>query len=571
MGETPVGYEFYPGPISAAFAAAREKLQDIRFAERLAARDPALFTSDPAQEKMIAHRLGWLDSYKLMRKAVPDLKVFAEEITAAGIDQVVLIGMGGSSLCPEVLGKTYGLPAHLDSYVVLDSTAPAAVKSVSELIEPKRTLFVVASKSGKTVETRSHADFFFARQKGQVDNPGAHFAAITDSGSALDKWAKESGFRRVFLNPPDIGGRFSAISYFGLVPAALLGIDLNAVLDAAAAAAEPEATGGPAQEMGAFLHACGEQGRNKITFFSSRQTSPLTPWIEQLLAESTGKEGKGVFPIEGEPPGTVDTYGDDRAFVTTRFATENVEGGATLVSSLKSSGFPVAEIVLSEPDSLGAAFLQWEWATAAVGCLLNVNPFDEPNVTESKNNTARLLADFERSGNLPRWPEVACCDEFSLSARDTKAFSNKNVIEVLRQWCAGVCPGDYVALLAYLAADAELEESLVGMRRAFRDRRRVATLRGWGPRFLHSVGQLYKGGPPRGHFLVITGDPADDLPIPGRPYTFGELITAQASGDAAALAKRSRPVLQVQLTGDSVWAMKALKDNVIKAVEATAE
>jgi len=566
MENAPVRYEFYPGPVDAAFTAAQRNLQDVHFAERLTACDPGLFASDPTVQKAVANRLGWVNSYSRMRGAVPDLTAFAGEITAAGLNQIVLIGMGGSSLCSEVSGKTYGLPAHLESYIVLDSTAPAAVQTVSQLIDPQQTLFIVASKSGTTVETRSHADFFFTRQKDLVGNPGAHFVAITDAGSVLESWGTKSGFRRIFINPADIGGRFSAISYFGLVPGALLGVNLNVVLDATETAAKTESSGGPAQKMGAFLHACFEQARDKITFLPSPETAPLIPWIEQLLAESTGKEGKGIFPIEGEPPANAHTYGDDRAFVFTRFASEDNENLGNLTAELKASGFPVVEIVLSGRDSLGAAFLQWEWVTSAVGCLLKVNPFDEPNVTESKDNTKRLLAEFEKSGGFPRWPEVARCDSFSISTLEPKVFLDQDAGQTLTTWCAGIQPGDYVALLAYLAADAELEESLANMRCAFRDHLRVATFRGWGPRFLHSIGQLYKGGPTRGHFLIITDRPQDDLAIPGRPYTFGQLINAQAFGDAEALAKRTRPVLHVQLTGDVISAMRTLENDISEAV-----
>ena len=565
MGKAPVTIAFHPGSVTEAFHRAQQELHQRRFAERLLARDPSLFVSDPSHHPAIVNRLGWLESFKHMREALPELLTFAKEVTADGLNQVVLFGMGGSSLCPEVLGKVYGLPEHLDTYIVLDSTAPSAVEAAARVTEPDHTLCIVASKSGTTVETRSHTEFFLARQKDRTDNPGSHFIAITDAGSALEQLANQNKFRRVFLNPVDIGGRFSAISYFGLVPAALLGIDLHAVLDGVAEAAKAEAAGGFGQALGAFLYACAHEGRDKITFLASPETAPLIPWVEQLVAESTGKEGKGIFPIEGEPPGALKDCGDDRAFVCTRFAEEE-DACAPLLGEMQAAGFPVAEIVLGSPEGLGAAFLQWEWATAAAGSLLAVNPFDEPNVKESKDNTTRLLAEFEAQGQFARWPVATRAESFVLRAKGFSFSPNPDIAQILAGWLSGIHPGDYAAFLAYLAPDETLERELADLRRALRDRLHIATLRGWGPRFLHSIGQLYKGGPARGHFLVITHLPEDDIVIPGRPYTFGELITAQALGDTDALANRSRPLVQVELSGDPHAAMRKLRDLLFEAV-----
>jgi len=566
MGNAPVEYSFFPGPVSTAFGLAQEKLREMRFAQRLAAREPGLFKAEAEHQEVIRNRLGWLDSYVGMKAAAPELEELAKEVADAGLDQIVLIGMGGSSLCPEVFGSIFGLPEHLNTYVVLDSTSPDAVEAVVQLTDPRRTLFIVASKSGTTVETRSHADFFFARQKEHAATPGKHFIAITDAGSVLQSWANEEHFRRVFINPSDIGGRFSALSYFGLVPAALLGIDLTTLLGVAEFAAGAEAGGGPAQKMGAFLYACAQAGRDKITFIASPQTSPIVPWVEQLLAESTGKEGKGVFPIEDEPPGSLDTYGPDRLFVVMRFATEDDPELTNAIHELGGAGFPVAELVISEPNCLGAVFLQWEWTTSAVGALLGVNPFDEPNVMESKDITSKLLYDFAQEGEFARRPEIAGDERFLIFAPNPDDYAGMDISQILQKWVKGIQPGDYAALLAYLAADDEFEESLARIRTALRDKLHIATLRGWGPRFLHSIGQLYKGGPQRGHFLVITHQSEHDIAIPGRPYTFGQLITGQALGDAEALAKRSRPVLHIELRGEVFQALTDLADQVVKAV-----
>ena len=565
MNGTPLKIEFHPGCVQSAFQTAQGELQDCRFAKRLIERDPTLFKAEPAHQQVILNRLGWLESYRIMRELAPELQAFAREVAGAGLNQIVLLGMGGSSLCPEVLGKVFGLPAHLEGYIVLDSTAPSAVGQAARATEPHRTLFIIASKSGTTVETRSHTDFFFARQKDRTENPGSHFVAITDAGSILEQWGRQNCFRRIFLNPADIGGRFSAISYFGLIPAALLGIDLGAFLDGVEAAAKAEEADGPGRQLGAFLYACAAQGRDKITFLASPNTAPLVPWVEQLLAESTGKEGKGIFPIEGEPPGKADSYRDDRAFVVIRFASEK-NADAPLIAKLKGKEFPVAEMVLDRPESLGAAFLHWEWATAAVGSLLQVNPFDEPNVKESKDNTTRLLVEFEERGKFARRPEVARAEAFVLRATGLTFPPNTDAQHILSAWLSGIHFGDYAALLAYSAPDEQVEQEMAEMRRALRDRLGVATLRGWGPRFLHSIGQLYKGGPARGHFLVMTHVPDDDMVIPGRQYTFGELITAQALGDADALAARSRPVVHAELSGDIHAAMRALSVELLKAV-----
>ncbi len=566
MSDTPVSINYYPASAAEAFTVAGTRLNKLGFARRLSQHDPSLFSDEIKTRGAIVNRLGWLESFKTMREALPALESLTDDVRKSGLDQVVLVGMGGSSLCPEVLGRVFGLPDYLQTYIVLDSTSPEAVRNATAITDPARTLVIVASKSGGTVETRSHADFFFERQKQATDNPGAHFLAITDEGSSLEQWGREANFRGVFLNPADIGGRFSAISYFGLAPAALLGIPLEDLLTAAETVQQQEQASGPAGELGAFLVACADLGRDKITFLPSPGTAPLIPWVEQLLAESTGKGGRGIFPIEGEPAGTPAHYAADRAFVFTRFADEPEMSATT--AEFAAAGFPAVEIVYADRPALGGAFLQWEWATAAAGCLLGVNPFDEPNVTESKNNTGRLLEEFAESGQLPIWPKVAEAARLSVRAPDEFAGQTIDLPTILAEWCKKIKPGDYVALLAYLASAQQLEEQLTRMRLAFRDRLGVAALRGWGPRFLHSIGQLYKGGPARGHFIVITAQIPDDrdIAIPGRPYSFGRLITAQALGDAQALVHRDRPVLQIELDDDPRVTMETLGDLLIEAI-----
>jgi len=535
-----------PRDLEAAAQAALSALVEKKALRRLWDSDPTLFTPDPAHEKSIKSRLGWLRSPAQMRDKAAELTAFAAELRRDGYKHAVLLGMGGSSLCPEVLARSFaGAPGALDLHV-LDNTDPAAVAAVEAKIDLSRTLFIVASKSGGTIEIKSFEQYFWAKTLAACEGDGAragrHFAAITDPDTALGKLAADKKYRRTFLNPADIGGRYSALSYFGLVPAALLGIDVAGLVDEGAemaAASSPAVPVGdsPGVRLGAILGAAAKAGRDKLTLVISPEIESLGSWIEQLVAESTGKEGKGIIPIDLEPVSSPDNYGSDRLFVYTRL--EGSAGAGALdaaLDALERAGQPVVRIQVADRLALGREFMRWEVATAIAGSVLGVNPFDEPNVTEAKQATAALLATFIKEGALPRPEEVSRPDD-------------RGRIEKL---LASIKPGDYVAVCAYLLSTPERERLLTRIRTALRDRNSThpATTVGIGPRFLHSTGQLHKGGPDKGVFLQLIGESPRDLPIPGEAYSFATLRNAQALGDLQVLRKRGRRALRVDLGAD---------------------
>jgi transaldolase/glucose-6-phosphate isomerase len=460
----------------------------------------------------IADRLGWLTVTDSMMEETDRLRRFARNLADEGYETAVLLGMGGSSLAAEVLYSTFGAPPGALSLKVLDTTDPATIQAVEEAVDLKRTLFIVASKSGSTIETVSHLAYFWKKLA-----DGRHFIAITDAGTPLERLARERGFRKLFLNPPDIGGRYSALSYFGLVPAALIGADIDQLLDRAHEmlhachyCVSPEEN--PGAWLGAVLGEGAVAGRDKLTLVLPAAISSFGCWVEQLIAESTGKDGKGIVPVEGEPLGEPEVYGDDRLFV----AIGDHEG----LPALERAGHPVVRLPYGEPLQLGAEFFRWEFATAVAGHVLDINPFDQPNVQEAKDTTARIL-----QGDRPEEPVTG-----SLSA----------LLEQVR-------PGDYIAIQAYLSRNADVEAQLQAARGRLRDRFRVATTVGYGPRFLHSTGQLHKGGPNIGVFIQVFDDDPVDLEIPSKPYTFGALKRAQALGDLESLRAHGRRVVRATL------------------------
>src|SRR2546426_583459 len=468
-----------------------------------------------------------------MEERVPELEDLRAQLVAEGVTDAVLMGMGGSSLAPEVFRQTFGAPKGALDVHVLDTTDPAAIAAVERSINVKRTAFIVASKSGTTLETLSHYRYFFDR----AGRNGRQFIAITDPGTSLADEAAKQGFRRVFLNPPDIGGRYSALSYFGLVPAALGGVDLAALLDRAATmtqACSPSVPVGenPGAWLGAVFAESAKAGRDKITIFAPAPLDSFGLWAEQLIAESTGKEGKGLVPVADEALGPPEVYGNDRLFIRLALPGGN-DGAAARLEALSKAGHPVVTLKLSDPISLGAEFFRSEYAIAVAGAVLGINVFDQPNVQEAKDLTRKVLTE----GNPPtvgegiRW------------AGQHGATLDAAVQSLLAQ----VHQGDYVALLAYIAPDAEHDRALNAIRLAIRDKYRVASTVGYGPRYLHSTGQLHKGGPNTGVFLPMVGDDAKDLEIPGERFSFGVLKQAQALGDFQALRNHGRRVLRVQL------------------------
>jgi len=520
---------------------------------RIWERDPDLWKpGDADHAKVIRNRLGWLDVVELMREAAPALSAFAAAVRDEGVRDVVLLGMGGSSLCPEVLRSSFGSAAGYPTLHVLDTTDPAAIRAVDERVDPHRALFVVSSKSGGTLETLSHmAHYLELTRAAGLPNPGSAFVCVTDPGTSLAETARQHGFRRVFENPPDIGGRYSALSYFGMVPAALAGIDTSRLLDRGAAmlrqcSAGTFATLNCGLVLGTAMGLLHDAGRDKATIVAPAGIGAFGLWAEQLIAESTGKEGKGIIPIGAEPLGAPGVYADDRLFIALRLGVD-AEYDAAL-GALRTAGQPVMTIDLADLYDLGAEFVRWEFATAVAGAHLQIDPFDEPNVTESKENTRRLLATLQPDGTLPpAAPPGARAGVISVYGGDETA---RDPVEALRRHLASAAPGDYVALMAYVTPDEANEAALQELRVAIRDTHCVATTFGFGPRFLHSTGQLHKGGPGSGVYVQVTVDDAVDVDIPGQPFSFSVLKQAQAQGDLESLRNHGRRVLRVHVGGD---------------------
>jgi glucose-6-phosphate isomerase len=496
-------------------------------AERIWKRDTTLWGGDAARQQSVANRLGWLDIATTMRADVPALQAFAREIRDTGFTSAVLLGMGGSSLAPEVLRQSLAPREGWPRLSVLDTTDPAAILHAERQTDLDRTLFIVSSKSGGTIEVASLFAYLYERVRSEKPGcAGESFVAITDPGTSLGTLAAEHGFRKTFVNAPDIGGRYSALSYFGLVPAAVCGVDIERLLDAGIAAADAaQAPESDALRLGAALGELALAGPNKCTFAIAPVAGAFGLWMEQLIAESTGKDGTGILPVAGEPLGAPKRYSDDRVFVQVR-----VEGDASgeqdsVIGALASEGQPVITIDLDDAYRLGGEFFRWEFATAVAGLVLGINPFDEPNVQESKENTARVL----REG---------ASDDGSLSVPAERAIGAA---------VAGLRPGDYLATVAYIGQSDARDAMFSEIRGRVRDATGAATTLGYGPRFLHSTGQYHKGGPPQGVFVQIVADDAEDVEIPGQPYTFGQLKRAQALGDFESLRTRGRPVMHVDL------------------------
>src|SRR5712692_3504041 len=520
------------GGLSRAVEGRLRQLDEQAVPRRIQEKDASLWKSDPAAQAEIEERLGWLTVVDQMEERVPDLLRLRAELRQEGFTNVVLMGMGGSSLAPEVFRTTFaagqgGLAVH-----VLDPTDPAAIIALQESLDLEKTVFIVASKSGTTTETLSHYQFFLVETRSNT----SQFIAITDPGTPLAALAERT-FRQVFLNPADIGGRYSALSYFGLVPASLGGIDVATLLDRAqmmvhACAPSVPASENPGAWLGAVLGEAALAGRDKVTIVAPPQVPRFGLWAEQLLAESTGKEGKGLIPVADEPLGPPEVYSDDRLFVRVALEGE-ADPSAPALAALAAAGHPVVTLTLRDPLDLGAAFFQWEYATAVAGAILGINAFDQPNVQEAKDITKQVLSQRRPAtvGEGISWAGQA----------------GSTLDAAVQALLAQVKPHDYVALMAYVAPAAETDQALAAIQVAIRDQHRVATTVGYGPRFLHSTGQLHKGGPNTGVFLQIVGDDLNDLQIPGATYSFGQLKQAQALGDYMALRNHGRRVLRVQV------------------------
>jgi transaldolase/glucose-6-phosphate isomerase len=524
--------------------------------------------------------LGWLRVPEDQLAHIGDLREIAEEIKRAGFSHALLLGMGGSSLGPEVMATTFGKISGFPELCVLDSTDPAQIKRFEEKLDLAKTLFIVSSKSGTTLEPNILKQYFFARAKKQVgaDEVGRRFIAITDPESNLQQQAEKEGFRHVFFGLPSLGGRYSALSNFGMVPSAIMGVDVAKFLDRAKDMAQACGPSVPPEEnpgvvLGAIMGVLGNLGRDKITIIPSPGIQDFGAWLEQLLAESTGKAGKGLIPIHEEQLDSPGIYGNDRLFVYIRLESKANPAQDGAVEALEQAGNPVVRIAVRDLYDLGAEFFRWEMATAVAGAVIGINPFDQPDVEESKIATRKLTAEFEKTGTLaPERPLLEdrgvklFTDQANAAALTNERSGHESLVSFLKAHLNRVRAGDYFSILAYVDRNERHHTTLQEMRHLVRDVKKVATCLGYGPRFLHSTGQAYKGGPNSGVFLQITCDDAADLPVPGQKYTFGIVKAAQARGDFEVLAQRGRRALRAHLGPDVGAGLAVLRAAIQEAI-----
>ena len=561
-----------PGSIGKAVEKSTEEWRASAKIRRLWQKDKSVWTGDD-EDKW----LGWLNS--AAKADIADYEDYAERVKGERFTHAVVLGMGGSSLGPEVLAETFPKKSGFPKLHVLDSTDPAQVRAMEKSVDLSKTLFIVSSKSGSTTEPNVMKDYFFARVSETIGSAkaGHRFIAVTDPGSSLEKAARKQGFARVFHGDPTIGGRYSVLSPFGLVPAATAGIDIRALIRHTLAMMRSCATDVPPHEnpgvqLGLAMGLAGLEGRDKVTILSSKKIADFGAWAEQLIAESTGKEGKGLIPIDGEPLGEVALYHDDRFFIDLRTEGEDDAAHDEKLAALEKAGHPVVRIVLKSIDHIGQEFFRFEMATAVAGAVLGINPFNQPDVESAKVKTRELTAAFEKSGALPAEEPVMSSYEANLytdeknAAELRKAGADGNLASWLKAHLSRAHAHDYVALLAYVERNPGHIGALQTMRLAVRDKRRVATCAEFGPRFLHSTGQAYKGGPDSGVFLQITSDDAKDLPVPGQKASFGVIKAAQARGDFDVLTERGRRALRVHLKGDLETGLKALDGAIRQAL-----
>lgn len=543
--------------------------------QRLWQRDAKLWTGSDE-----ANWLGWLDIVDEQIAQHDQLQKVAKEVQARGFQHVLLLGMGGSSLCPEVLRMTFGRTTHFPNLHVLDSTDPAQVKFFEHQINIPKTLFIVSSKSGSTLEPNIFKQYFFERTKQAVGvtKVGSHFIAITDPGSKMQQVAEADRFLHVFFGRPSIGGRYSALSNFGMVPAAVMGLDTKRFLARAAEMAKAcgasvAVAENPGAVLGIILGTAANAGHDKVTIVTSPGISDLGAWLEQLLAESTGKIGKGIIPVDRENLAAPEVYGDDRVFVYVRLETGADSLQDARIAALEQAGHPVVSITMSSTYDLGAEFFRWEIATAVAGAIIGINAFNQPDVEASKVATRSLTSEYEKTGSLPAEKPVVedngiklFTDEINAAELAKAARGDASLAGYLKAHLARIKAGDYFAVLAYLQMNPEHEQSLEALRHAVHDKKRVATCLGFGPRFLHSTGQAYKGGPNSGVFLQVTCDDSVALPVPGQKYTFGVVKAAQARGDFQVLAERGRRALRVHLGSNVKVGLATLQAAAEKAL-----
>lgn len=573
-----VAQAFRTGNLSCSLGSYRDivmkELAELRkkeFVGRLWRKDASLWTG--ADE---SSWLGWLDIVAEQLQKTDEFASIAKTVKDAGFKSAVLLGMGGSSLCVEVMRTTFGDRAGHPKMFVLDSVVPAQVAGIRKQINPSETLFIVASKSGGTTEPNVLCQYFFEETRKEVgDKAGQHFIAITDPGSSMEQRAKDWKFLKICYGVASIGGRFSALSHFGMVPATVMGLDTHKILTTADTMAKDCKETDPEKNPGVFLGAvmgvlARDAKKNKVTIITSPGVVSLGTWLEQLIAESTGKDGKGLIPVAGETTATPEEYGDDRLFVHVRIASNACDIQDRKVDVIEQSGRPVVRIELKDVYELGSEFFRWEVATATAGAIIGINAFNQPNVQESKDFTKDYLKSYEQNGSLPQNKLILEESGFKVFADDenTKRYvpAGKTTLpELLKAFIGSLEPGDYFATNAYIDCCEELADVIQKPRDQVKAKRRVATTVGFGPRFLHSTGQLHKGGPNAGVFLQITSDDAEDVAIPGEKYTFGVLKEAQSLGDFKALSSRQRRLIRVHLPKDVKGALTKLAEMLCEA------
>jgi transaldolase/glucose-6-phosphate isomerase len=544
---------YHLGQYQDAITAEINELNAKNFTAGFWQKEATLWTDSAEGQESIRSFMGWLRVAETMQQAVPEITAFVQEVKEAGFEHVVVMGMGGSTMAPIVFEKSFpagqGLPIS-----VLDTTDPGTVQQIEQSVPLEKTLFIVASKSGTTAEPLAFGDYFYAKLKElKGDKAGENFVAITDPGSKFVTNATNEGYRKIFLNFAEVGGRFSALTYFGLVPAALYGINIAELLDRAVAmmracGSEGDVTDNPGLQLGATMGVLSKEGRDKLTLVVPDKLHDLGLWLEQLLAESTGKEGKGVLPVAGEPLGAPEVYGHDRLFVYVGYEDTPDAENRTKLQALQDAGHPVVTILMKEPLDLGAEFFRWEVGTAVAGAVLRINPFDQPNVQESKTATDRVMKVVQEQGHLPAGPAAAAEADGVSYFTDAKG---DGAVGTLNAFFGQAKAGDFVNLQAYLTESAAVTAELQAFRKLVQEHLHLATTSGYGPRFLHSTGQYHKGGPNTGLFVQFTHHSSVELPLPGRSYSFGTFENAQAQGDLETLQQYKRRTLHIDLGSDA--------------------
>jgi len=567
--------EIAAGHLQEACDGERSRLKVADAVSKIWSKETALWKDDAQHARIIANRLGWITVLDSMREEVTVLTDLARELVESGTRDIVLLGMGGSSLASEVFARTFPTPSGR-RFFVLDTTDPESILQVERSIDLQNALFVASSKSGNTIETLSLMFYFQDRLRNAGNRlPGRNFIAITDRGSYLERIGEGYGFRVTFRNPPDIGGRYSALSYFGLVPAALWGVNIADVLDCAIemrAACGPEANpdSNPALALGSLLGVAAREGHDKLVLLSGAKLAPLANWIEQLIAESTGKDQGGILPITGDAP-PMPVLLNGCVTVALQFEGEQDAAITATINALEQEGEPVIRIRISDPAQIGAEFFKWELATALTGAALSIDPFDEPNVQESKENTVRILDLHQSTGILPTGSRRTEDAGIQLYAESMVGADVSRLLlsDALRTFVGQRRVDDYLAILAYVARDDAYGGELNALRALLTARLEMPVLLGYGPRYLHSIGQLFKGGPASGMFLMITAEKSEDVPVPGAKYGFTRLQMAQALGDQLSLAQLGKPVIRLHLTQGAAAGLPELRRKAEQAFAAS--